>query len=467
MTAFLQSFISFAAMALRGRRYIIMATAIAAILVLFLTREPALTKARHLISTTATTSTTSSKTPTYLPEPEWTPPPIREPFPKLKPAGASPPQVPVWNRPKDKLHEKYGLDYAPPLLIGFTRAWPVLLQAIVSYITAGWPADQIWVVENTGGAARANAEGKLTLQNPLYVDHDMLRRMGVRIVAAPVLMTFAQLQNYFTHLAHENKWPFYFWSHMDVLVLSYEDGLEGVTPPAGDEGYRSVYELCLAELQRRREEPIRWSNVFFSYDHLSLVNREAYDDVGGWDVYIPYYMNDCDMHSRLMMRNWTQRDGRAAIVTDVSTVLDDLGALYRDPSVEPAFTDPNPPPPTKSSSSSVKSRDENKEKQATKGDAAPEMSADAAYFQKLKALADHMFHYKHGERGRNTWQLGQQGGRGEPFYYPARGIAEATELLTETGREVFRRKWGHRDCDLIDGAGRKYDDQWRVAKDWK
>ncbi|RDA89118.1 hypothetical protein CP532_2214 [Ophiocordyceps camponoti-leonardi (nom. inval.)] len=457
-------------MALRGRRYIFLATAIAAVIVLFLTREPALTKARHLISTATTSSSSSStrKTPTYLPEPDWKPPPIREPFPQIKVAGASPPKVPAWNRPKSGIHKKYGIEYAPPLLIGFTRAWPVLLQAIVSYITAGWPPDQIWVVENTGGAARANAEGKLTLQNPLYVDHDVLRRLGVRIVSTPVLMTFSQLQNYFTHLAHENKWPYYFWSHMDVLALSYEDGLEGVTPPAGDEAYRSVYELCLAELERRRKEPVRWSNVFFAYDHLSLVNREAYDDIGGWDVYIPYYMNDCDMHSRLMMRNWTLLDGRAGIITDVSTVLDDLGALYRDPSIEPSFTDPNPPPPSKSSLSPKKARDEKKKaKETTAGSAAPELKPEAAYFQKLKAVADRMFHYKHGDRGRNTWQLGQQGGQGEPFYYPSRGIAEGMELLTEAGREAFRRKWGHPDCNLIEGGGRKYDDQWRVAKDWK
>jgi hypothetical protein len=38
--------------------------------------------------------------------------------------------------------------------------------------------------------------------------------------------------------------------------------------------------------------------------------------------------------------------------------------------------------------------------------------------------------------------------------------------MTETGREVFRRKWGHRGCDLISGAGLKYDDAWKVEKDW-
>ncbi len=40
------------------------------------------------------------------------------------------------------------------------------------------------------------------------------------------------------------------------------------------------------------------------------------------------------------------------------------------------------------------------------------------------------------------------------------------EVLTEAGKEVFRRKWGHGDCNLIDGAGLGFDDQWQVLKDF-
>lgn len=85
----------------------------------------------------------------------------------------------------------------------------------------------------------------------------------------------------------------------------------------------------------------------------------------------------------------------------------------------------------------------------------------------LRALANRSLPvHKHGDRERNTWQLGQHGGHGEPFYYPADGLAEGIEILTEAGREVFRRKWGHKDCDIIKGAGLKYEDQWRVKKDY-
>ncbi len=37
-----------------------------------------------------------------------------------------------------------------PLFIGFTTNWLMLQQAIVSYIAAGWPPSQIYVMENTG-----------------------------------------------------------------------------------------------------------------------------------------------------------------------------------------------------------------------------------------------------------------------------------------------------------------------------
>ena len=87
-------------------------------------------------------------------------------------------------------------------------------------------------------------------------------------------------------------------------------------------------------------------------------------------------------------------------------------------------------------------------------------------WRKLSSTAETMFHYKHGDRGRNTWQLGQHGGQGEPFYYNSKGFAEAIDVTTESGKEVYRRKWGHRDCDLREGAGLGFEDQWEVEKDW-
>lgn len=280
--------------------------------------------------------------PKYKPTPTYTLPPIKDNFPLL--ATSTPPPIPKWNAPRENMHREYDLPVAPPLLIGFTRTWPLLLQAVVSYITAGWPAEQIYVVENTG-VQQANARGQLSLQNPFYLNHTVLKTLGVNIIQTPTLLSFAQLQNFFLSLTYANDWPYYFWSHMDVLVLSYEDGRGALTPRYDRPGYKTVYELALKALREARESDPRWGLRFFAYDHLALVNPAAYEDVGGWDTMIPYYLTDCDMHSRLAMRNWTMRDAKAAIITDVASALDDLRVLYRVDGVRPTFTDPNPPPP--------------------------------------------------------------------------------------------------------------------------
>lgn len=400
--------------------------------------------------------------PRYRPTPSYTPPPIQDPFPAL--ATSAPPPIPAYNVPEKELWKKYGLEIAPPLIIGFTRAWPMLLQTVVSYITAGWPAEQIYVVENTG-MQQANARGQLTLQHPWYLSHRHLARLGVNVVQTPVLLSFAQLQNFYLSLSHARRWPYYFWSHMDVLALAHEGGFEGLTPRAGEPGYRSLYALCLEELRRTlATDAERWGLRFFAYDHLTLQNPRALEDVGGWDTLIPYYMTDCDTYTRLHMRNWSQVDANCGVITDTSVALDDLRALYRDPGVTPDFRDPNPPPPPPPPTEGE--GDEHTKRSTENANPAP--TDPLEYWKVLLSVADRMFHYKHGnDRGRNTWQSGQHGGQGEPFYYDAAGFSEALGVLTEAGKEVFRRKWGHGDCDLIKGAGLKFEDQWRVLKDWE
>lgn len=149
--------------------------------------------------------------PKYKPTPAYMPPPISDPFPAL--ATSTPPPIPAYNVPeKDIWKTKYGLEIAPPLLIGFTRSWPMLLQTVVSYITAGWPPEQIFVVENTG-MQQANTRGQLTLQHPWFLNHTALSILGVKIIQTPVLLTFAQLQNFYLSLSYTHNWPYYFWSH--------------------------------------------------------------------------------------------------------------------------------------------------------------------------------------------------------------------------------------------------------------
>ncbi|KAK8135014.1 hypothetical protein PG984_007026 [Apiospora sp. TS-2023a] len=487
----------------------------------------------------------------YKPAPTYTAPPVKDPFPLLS-ATSTPPPIPAYNIPKPDAWKAYdGVSVAPPLLIGFTRNWPMLLQTVVSYLTAGWPADQLYVIENTG-THQANARGQLSLQNPRFLNHTQLKDMlGVRVIQTPVLLSFAQLQNFFLALSYEHGWPYYFWSHMDVLALSHEAGVPGLTAPAGEPGYKSLYTLCLETLQQtlrgdtntddttatianpeKKEEGSlpkfwrtasppppkpapRWAARLFAYDHLTLQNPRALEAIGGWDTFIPYYMTDCDAYSRFAMDGWSMEDADAGIITDTASVLDDLRALYRDPGVTPSFSDPNPPPPTPEDK--AKARSEEKKTDVNDDDAKkdrrksrirrhdgsndPEnntpqpdsttttsyekgpsnplplskrdvpfphepmnLTLPTDYWWLLRREADNMFHHKHGgTRGRNTWQWAQRGGDGEPFHYDAGGFEESIGVLTEAGKQVFARKWGHRDCDL---KGYKMGDQWRVEKDW-
>lgn len=145
----------------------------------------------------------------YKPEPTIKSPPIVDNFPLAAAAhsAADLPPIPSWNKPPSK-----HVDEVTPLFIGFTRNWPLLQQVVVSYITAGWPVEDIYVVENTG-VMDSNARGLLSLQNPFFVNHTRLNMFGVNILRTPALLTFAQLQNFYLHTAIEKEWPNYFWSH--------------------------------------------------------------------------------------------------------------------------------------------------------------------------------------------------------------------------------------------------------------
>ncbi|KAK4160827.1 hypothetical protein QBC43DRAFT_324704 [Cladorrhinum sp. PSN259] len=448
----------------RRQFFIILGCFMTSIFILFAVREHAIKQP---------TRNPSVQHPKYKAAPAWLPPPIKDNFPLLLNA-ASPkslPKIPKWNVPVPNAHTKapLNLPVAPPLFIGFTRSWPILLQAVTSYIAAGWPPSQIYVVENTG-VQQSNVRGLLSLQNQFFLNHTALGLLGVNIITTPTLLTFSQMQNFFLSVAYQRDWPYFFWSHMDVVVYSFEGGHPGVTPRYDEPGYKSLYTLAIEALHKARTEDKKWGMRFFAYDHLALVNRDMLEDIGGWDGMIPYYITDCDAHSRVTMKGWTIADVKAGIIVDVATTLEDLSVLYRiGLEGEVNFVDPNPKMDVGSEGGKVRKRDQVLEKERAKRGLnilGKRDDDNLVKWDKLVKTADRQFQHKHSDRGRNTWQLGQHGGKGEPFYYPAAGLAEAMELLTETGKEIYRRKWGHRDCDLIDGARLGFDDAWMVEKDW-
>ena len=371
--------------------------------------------------------------PIYKPVSE-SPPPIVDNFPRAASANfsANLPPVPEWNAPPDP-----HVVENTPLIIGFTRNWRLLQQTVVSYITAGWPPGDIYVVENTG-TMFANRDGLLTLQNPFYLNHHRLTTVfGINVISTPTLLTFAQLQNFYVHMALEKGWEHYFWSHMDIVAVSDED--YNIKP------YQSLY-MRAVEVMRKSLNPDygRWAARWFAYDRLSLIRTKAYMDVGGWDTMIPFYMTDCDMHERLFMKGFKLEDAEAGKIWDVSTSLDDLELLYRRGTKA-----------TKSKKDlSVRAQDEASQ-------------LNSPIYQDLLRTLDDMQHQKHSNNaGRNTWQAYQRGGQGEPFYRDPEGFEKAILMTIEFGRKMFEEKWGRGPCNLRE-AGMVEADAWKVVMDWE
>jgi len=385
------------------------------------------------------------------------------------------PPIPPWNRPP-----KPHVPENTPLFIGFSRNWNLLQQTVVSWITAGWPPEDIYVVENTG-TMRSNELGHLSLQNPFYLNHTRLHMYGVNIIVTPTLFTFAQLQNFYLWTAIQRDWPTYFWGHMDVIALSFEDRYASshpeITGPISStiyEGYKSIYNLAVSTLRSANStdpdpnahDPSKpWAIRFFAYDRLALVNRAAFEAVGGWDTAIPYYHSDCDMHDRLTMYGFDHNhhdgdknleDVKVGYVKDISNSLDDLLVLYRKQgTAEARFT-----------------KYQNQEKRQVYSPA-PRSNSEwvsdfpgSPSFQQLLKTAEEMEEFKnHGPRGRNTWQTRQSGGKGEPYYRDPEGFEIALGRMMNMGSEIYAEKWGYRWCGLVE-QGRKAGDEWRVEHDW-
>ncbi|KAG0124675.1 hypothetical protein HOY82DRAFT_633948 [Tuber indicum] len=318
------------------------------------------------------------------------------------------PQILAVNKPPKSHHPT-------PLFIGFTRNWPILQQSVVSYLTAGWPPVDIYVVDNTG-TMDSNELGLLTLQNPFFIDYPRLRALGVNIITAPTLLSFAQLQNFFLYTAIRRKWGHYYWSHMDSVVLSDEE----------QHPYRSLYQR-IVENWSSMDETEKWAIKLFEYDYLALVNVAAYKDVGGWDTQIPFYTTDCDFHARLHMKNYTITEERVGHIFDVGATVPDLSVFYPGTANEPL---------------------------------------NGERFKYLRKLLDDFQRSKNKEKSdRNFWQAAQLGGKGEPFYRNPVGFEKAMQHWIETGRTVFAEKWGHRECDIWE-IGKEIDKAWEYKEDW-
>jgi hypothetical protein len=146
-------------------------------------------------------------------------PPINDSFPLAEPLTrrSDLPAIPSWNRPPNP-----HVPENTPLFIGFTRNWPLLQQVVLSYITSGWPPEDIYVVDNTGTMRSNSPPGQLTLQNPFYLNVQRLSDVfGVNVIYTPTLLSFAQLQNFYIFTSIEHGWDYFWWSHSMYIPIAF------------------------------------------------------------------------------------------------------------------------------------------------------------------------------------------------------------------------------------------------------
>jgi hypothetical protein len=337
----------------------------------------------------------------------------------------------------------------------------------------------------------ANNKRTLTPTNPFFLDYDLFRRRyGVAILQTPTLLNFAQLQNFLLRTAVARDWPFYFWSHMDIAVLSAEDiqpyksfyhrvldvldttGLDqySTTPPEPaisdeelNEGYdhesapkppdvltggfeqfmKALPKVPAMKLRKRWRKRRKWAIKFFDFDNLALVNVEAWRRIGPWDVFIPYYNTDCDAYARIILNGYRKDEVQAGYIFDIAGVLEDPEIRFF-----PADSE----------------QDRVKWGVSPDGPEPVGGELDSQRFQWLKSELQEMMDQKNSnEMGRNTWQGASTEGRPrklpEPWSYDPKAFQTAWWAMADYGRAMYIKKWGTLECDLP-AANKTLKDSW-------
>ncbi len=283
--------------------------------------------------------------------------------------------------------------------------------------------------------------------------------LGVTHIRTPTLLTFAQLQNFMASTAIDRGLGYYFWSHMDVIILP-DYFSESFPPPQRfdssplsalslslrSEGvdYSDFYGTVLRILNDTLSSPDRWAVRFFAFDWLTLVNVETFVEAGGFDTLIPYYTTDCDFYGRLQMAGYELDTVYAGFIFDSAFPVADLTLLFF-------------------SSLGV-------ERIHQVGDCESEKRRYKRLYATLRSLE-----FEKGRRDRNIWQVhssrpskaqhkddAEKDGKGDPFWIDAMVYSKALARWQDLGRDLYHEKWrgGRKKCELFE-RGKRLEDMWR------
>jgi hypothetical protein len=230
----------------------------------------------------------------------------------------------------------------------------------------------------------------------------------------------------------------------------------GIFTGSFDRGQRADQKLQTKKrsVQKRTLEvdKPRWAVKLFAYDYLTLVNVDAWREIGQWDVFIPYYTTDCDAYERLKFAGYATEEVQVGHVFDIADTMENPEERF--------FPSPN-------------QRDRNRWGIGPSGEEPAGGALNSWRYQWLKAELDELADRKiKNPDGRNSWQskAGGKDDRGapdkdgkpkrkksEPWSYDPRSFQAAWWATADAGREMYVKKWGTLDCDL-GGAGKTLDD---------
>jgi hypothetical protein len=81
----------------------------------------------------------------------------------------------------------------------------------------------------------------------------------------------------------------------------------------------------------RMEQSAPGLSNFLTSTNLTLVNVQAWREIGQWDTFIPYYATDCDAYSRARLHGYDIDNVTVGHIFDVANTVDDPESKFFPP----------------------------------------------------------------------------------------------------------------------------------------
>lgn len=250
------------------------------------------------------------------------------------------PPIPSWNAPPT-LHVREDT----PLLIPYTGNWLLLQQTVISFITSGWPASDIHVINNaphTDGIA------------PGLDIYRLLAVYRIQVLATPGPLSAGQLRSWMLQTAVEKGWAWYFVAPDSVVALSDE----GFVSPQ-NRNYTTLYRHSVAHVRKVAAANEKWARAILAADGgLTAYNARALAGLPSDEVVRFASCTDLELrferekgafglHStqfasheerpRTTSRLSSGTSENGLIIFRVEEALEDLIVLYRKTSIDAVF----------------------------------------------------------------------------------------------------------------------------------